>query len=136
LKRFRGRINKKKLRWGVIFWNLLGANLLLWLSSYFTDLDLLDIATPAGIYAGVLLSGFYCFANLWTDLRFFPPELRMSKVLMGANVCGGLLFSVGGLWMLWNYDQVRALMVLGFLLVFSMFLASRIKFLYLPRSSS
>ena len=136
LKRFRGRINTKKLRWGVILWNLLGANLLLWLSSYFTELDLIDIATPPGIYAGVLLAGFYCFANLWTDFCFFPPELRMSKGLMGANVLGGVLFSVGGLWMLWDYDQTRALMVLVLLLILSMFLASRLKFLYLSKSSS
>ena len=136
LPRFRGRFATRKLRWVVILWNLLGALSLLWLTRAVPDWQLIDIATPAGIYAGVLLCSFYCFANLWADLRFLPRELRMSQVLMALNVIGGVSFAVMGLWALWDYDQIRGFVVLVGLVAFSMLLASRLGFLYVPRSDS
>ncbi len=114
-----------KLRWAVIVWVLGGGLLILWLTSLFPSIDLLDIVTPAGIYTGVLLCGFYCFANLWVDWKYLPSGLRMSKTLMAANLAAGLLFMALGLKALWDYDQIRGFAILAVLLLGSIGLASR-----------
>lgn len=135
LPRFRGRFSKEKLKWGMILWSLLGALSLLWLSRFLPNTQLIDIATPVGIYAGVLLCSFYCFANLWVDFRFLPRGLRMPNVLVGFNMLSGLVFAVMGLWILWDYDQIRGYGILAGLLGFSMLLSSRLSFLYNRKSS-
>ena len=81
LGKWRVHMEGPKLRRAVIVWVLGGGLTVLWLTSLFPDVDLLDIVTPAGIYTGVLLCGFYGFANLWVDWKFLPIALRMSKPL-------------------------------------------------------
>ena len=87
----------------------------------------MDIVTPAGIYTGVLLCGFYCLANIWSDWKFLPQELRMPRFLMAANLLAGLAFTGMGLKAIWDYDQVRGFVILAVLLLGSMLVASRWK---------
>ena len=130
LRRWRDRLPRGKLRWAVIFWSLGGGLSLLWLSRSFPSVGLIDIVTPAGIYSGVLACGFYCLANAWMDWRYLPPALRMPKSLVILNIVSGMAFGAMGLKALWDYDQVRGVVVLVGLLVGAIFLASRIQFLY------
>ena len=112
-----------RLRWAVIVWVLGGGLGLLWLTSLYPEVDLLDIVTPAGIYTGVLLCGFYCFANLWVDWKFLPHGLRMSRSLVVGNLAAGILFTGMGLKALWDYDQIRGFIILAVLLLGSVLLA-------------
>ena len=130
LGKWRVRLEGPKLRWAIIVWVLGGGLGILWLTRLFPDLDLLDLVTPAGIYTGVLLCGFYCLANVWVDWKFLPPELRMPKVLVAGNLGGGLLFTAMGMKAIWDYDGIRGFILLAVLLLGSVWLASRLKSLY------
>ncbi|MGH3449988.1 MAG: hypothetical protein ACRDQW_04525 [Haloechinothrix sp.] len=124
------------LRWAVIGWVLLGGLAVLWLSRWRPGVQLIDIVTPAGIYTGVLLCGFYCGANLWADRRFLPRALRIPRWLQLANLVGGLAFALFGVKALWDYDGVRSVAVLALLLCGSALLARSLHpWLYRPREA-
>ena len=127
LGKSRSELDNSRLRWATILWILLGGLSILWLTRLFPQVDLLDIVTPAGIYTGVLLCGFYCLANIWSDWKFLPRELRMPRFLMAANLVAGLAFTGMGLKAIWDYDQIRGFVILAALLLGSMLVASRWK---------
>ncbi len=129
LPRWRGRLPVRKIRVVAIAWFLGGGVAVLWASSLYPNLQLVDIVTPAAIYTGVLTCGFYCLANAWMDRRFLPVTLRMPRWLFGANIASGLIFVAVGLKALWDYGQFRSYLTLAVLLVASIILASRLKFL-------
>ena len=128
--RWRTRVESPNLRWIVIVWVLVGGLGVLWVTRLFPELDLLDLVTPAGIYTGVLLCGFYCLANVWVDWKFLPSGLRMSKALVAANLIAGLLFTSMGLKAIWDYDEIRGFILLAALLLGSILLAWRLQWLY------
>ena len=127
LGKTRSELDNSRLRWATILWILLGGLTILWLTRLFPQVDLLDIVTPAGIYTGVLLCGFYCLANIWSDWKFLPKELRMPGFLVAANLAAGLAFTGMGLKAIWDYDQIRGFVILAVLLSGSMLVASRWK---------
>ena len=129
LPRWRDRLPARKIRWAVILWNLGGGLAVLWLSRPFPEVTLIDIITPAGLYTGVLLCGFYCLANVWVDWRFLPAPLRMPIWLAALNVIGSIAFGYMGLTALWDHTVWHAV-ILPVVLCGSMFLAFQLRFLY------
>ena len=130
LPRWRGRLLARNVRVGVFSWTLVGGLLILWGSRFFPDVGLIDIVTPAGIYAGVLACGFYAMVNPWVDWRFLPAPLRMSGWLVMANIFAGLAFTFMGLKALWDYGQLGAYLTLAGLLLACFLLASQLRFLH------
>ena len=131
LPRWRDRLPAGKIRWAVIFWTLGGGLSILWLSRPFPGVTLIDIITPAGLYTGVLLCGFYCLANVWVDWRFLPAPLRMPGWLVALNVIGGVIFGYMGLTALWDHTVWHAV-IFPAVLFAAMFLAFQLRFLYQP----
>ncbi len=129
LPRLRGRVPVRKVRAVAIFLFLGVGLMVLWASRYYPDLRLVDIVTPAAIYTGVLTCGFYCLANPWMDRRFLPAALRMSGVLKIANLVAGVGFVAVGMKALWDHGQFGSYLTLAALLLASIILASRLKFL-------
>ena len=127
LGKTRLELDNSRLRWAAILWILLGGLIVLWVTRLFPQVELLDIVTPAGIYTGVLLCGFYCLANIWSDWKFLPKALRMPRFLVAANLVAGLAFTAMGLKAIWDYDQIRGFVILAVLLSGSMLVASRWK---------
>lgn len=106
LLRFRDRMNLRRMRSASIAWVLGGGCLVLWISRINEDLELIDLATPAGIYTGILGCGFVCLVNPWMDRRFLPLELCMPWYLVWLNWAAGVLFVVSGIKALWDYSPV------------------------------
>jgi hypothetical protein len=129
---WRARLDATKLRKVWIGYVLGGGVILLWVSYLFPGADLVDLITPAGIYTGVLTCGFFGLVNPWVDRRFLPPALRMSWPLVAANIFSGILLVLMGLKALWDYDQIRAYVVLAALLLAAILLASRFAFFHQP----
>ena len=109
LPRFRGRVSPRKLRIAGIAWFLGGSLAVLWsirlLEQTGRDVDLLAVATPAGIYTGVFGCGIFCLANCWSEWRFLPPGLRVAKPLFVLNVVAGVLFFAAAIRALWQYGD-------------------------------
>ena len=124
---WRGRLPAGKIRAAVIVWVLGGAGVILWLSRSYPNVQLIDIFTPAGIYLGVLLSGFYALANPLMDRRFLPIPLRMPTGLGVLNLVAGVSFTVAGLKALWDYGQLNAYLTLAGVLLLCVFFASRMR---------
>ena len=103
LPNWREKISVPKLRQITIVYGLVGGMAILWASSSYPGVQLIDIVTPTGILTGVLACGFYCLANPWTDRRFLPAKLRMSGWLIALNVVAGVLFLLAGTKALWDY---------------------------------
>ena len=103
LPNWREKISGPKLRQITIVYGLVGGMAILWASSSYPGVQLIDIVTPTGILTGVLACGFYCLANPWTDRRFLPAKLRMSGWLIALNVVAGVLFLLTGTKALWDY---------------------------------
>ena len=130
VKKWHPYLEGSRLRWAVIIWVLGGGLGTLWLTSLFPKVELLDIVTPAGIYTGVLLCGFYCLANIWVDWKYLPDNLNMPRALIAANLLAGVLFTGMGLKAIWDYDQIRGFLILAALLAGSITLTSRCKLLH------
>ena len=129
LPHWRKRLPAGKIRWISIVWILGGGLAILWLSRSFPGVTLIDIITPAGLYAGVLLCAFYCLANVWMDWRFLPASLRMPVGLAVLNVIGAGAFGVVGLKALWDHS-IWHLLILPALLFGAVFLAFVLRFMY------
>ena len=55
------------------------------------------IVTPAAIFGGVLTCGIWCLLMVWTDRKYLPPQLRMSRWLVILNIVGGLFLTGSGI---------------------------------------
>ena len=66
LPNWREKISVPKLRQITIVYGLVGGMAILWASSSYPGVQLIDIVTPTGILPGVLACGFYCLATPWT----------------------------------------------------------------------
>lgn len=55
------------------------------------------IVTPAAIFGGVLTCGIWCLLMVWTDRKYLPPQLRMSRWLVLLNIIGGLFLTGWGI---------------------------------------
>ena len=63
----------------------------------------IKIVTPAAIVGGVFTCGLWCFAMIWSDRHFLPPQLRMSKPLLALNAVSGVVLTALGLKAMWDY---------------------------------
>lgn len=129
LTRYRDRLPTRTIRWTVILWTQVGGLTILWLSRSFPGVTLIDIMTPASLYTGVLLCGFYCLANVWVDWRFLPSALRQSGGLVALNIIGGVVFTYMGLTALWDHSAWHAL-IFPVVLGGAMLLAFLLRFVY------
>ena len=55
------------------------------------------IVTPAAIFGGVLTCGLWCLLMVWTDRRFLPEPLQMSRSLVMLNIISGLFLTGWGI---------------------------------------
>jgi Mn2+/Fe2+ NRAMP family transporter len=65
--------------------------------------DPITIVTPAAIVGGVFTCGLWCFAMIWTDYRFLPSPLRMSKLLLVLTGLSGIVLTSLGVRAVWDY---------------------------------
>jgi len=103
--RWRGHVNQKWLRLFAICWAQGGGLAVLWLTRNNPEIELLDLATPAGIFAGVLGTGLFCLINPWMDWRFLPSALRAPWYLVALNIGAGLILLGAGVKSLWDYGK-------------------------------
>ena len=68
-----------------------GALVLLW-----SDVDAVDIVTPAAILSSVLTCGLWCLAAVWTDYVRLPEDYQMGTGLRVALVISGVFLTVLG----------------------------------------
>jgi len=55
------------------------------------------IVTPAAIFGGVLTCGIWCLLMVWTDRKYLPAPLRMSRWLVFLNIIAGLFLTGWGI---------------------------------------
>ncbi len=117
ISRSRDRLPVARIRWIVIVWTFGGGLTILWLKRLYSDVTLVDIITPAGLYTGVLLCSFFCLANVWADRKFLPDPLRLPGWLGALNLLGGVVFAVIGVKALWDHSVWHIVVLPGLLCV-------------------
>ncbi len=63
--------------------------------------QLVGLITPVNLFTGVMACGFIAILSPWMDRKFLPAGLRMSPLLAGINLVGGVFFvglSLVGYW--------------------------------------
>ncbi|MGJ9411190.1 Nramp family divalent metal transporter [Aeromicrobium sp. CF4.19] len=58
--------------------------------------ELVVIVTPASVLGGLLTSGLFCLAIVWTEHKVLPPELRLSTAGRWWVIISGVLLTVLG----------------------------------------
>jgi Mn2+/Fe2+ NRAMP family transporter len=58
--------------------------------------ELVVIVTPASVLGGLLTSGLFCLAIVWTERKVLPPQLRLSTAGRWWVICSGVLLTVLG----------------------------------------
>jgi len=92
------RIPFERLRRGIVLYCAAFGLLLLW-----TLREPIKIVTPAALLGGVFSCGLWCLAMLWTDRRFLPRPLQMSRLLWVLTAVSGVVLTLLGVKGLWDY---------------------------------
>lgn len=71
---------------------LVSALLLVW-----TVGELVVIVTPASVLGGLLMSGVFCLAIVWTEKKVLPPQYRLTTAGRWWVIISGILLSTLGL---------------------------------------
>lgn len=58
--------------------------------------ELVVIVTPASVLGGLLTSGLFCLAIVWTEHKVLPPQLRLSTAGQWWVIISGVLLTVLG----------------------------------------
>ncbi|MBG6184836.1 Mn2+/Fe2+ NRAMP family transporter [Arthrobacter sp. CAN_A214] len=64
--------------------------------------QLVIIVTPASILGGLLTSGIFCLALVWTEHKVLPKQLRLSTPGQWWVICSGVLLTVLGIVSTWE----------------------------------
>lgn len=64
--------------------------------------ELVVIVTPASVLGGLLMSGIFCLAIVWTESRVLPPEHRLTTAGRWWVIVSGVLLTVLGAISTWQ----------------------------------
>lgn len=80
-----------QLRPWVVGYCGLGGIALMWLGG-----SPVQIVTPAALFGGVLTCGLWCLLMVWTDHRYLPRPLQMTRPLRLLNLASGVFLTAWG----------------------------------------
>lgn len=80
-----------RLRPWVVGYCGLGGVALMWLGG-----SPVQIVTPAALFGGVLTCGLWCLLMVWTDRRYLPRPLQMTRPLLLLNLASGAFLTAWG----------------------------------------
>jgi hypothetical protein len=91
------RTGQRALRPWMYGYILLASLVLVW-----TVGELVVIVTPASVLGGLLMSGLFCLAILWTERRVLPPAYRLTTAGRWWVLLSGILLTVLGVVSTWQ----------------------------------
>ena len=74
---------------------------------------LIALLTPANLFTGVLACGLICLLAGWSDRKFLPRGLRMSRWLAWLNVMAGCSYFLLGAKGYWDHSGWTAFLILA-----------------------
>jgi len=95
-------LTEGRIHWLTIIWVLFGGVAIVWIKRPFPDVPLIAIVTFPAIYAGILMCGVFCIANIWADWRFLPPALRMNRALVALSLIAAAIFTFIAVKAMWK----------------------------------
>lgn len=105
-------------RWVTNWVGMGGAIVLLWslLSVHYSGNGkppgLIALLDPANLFTGVLACGWIAGLACWTELKFFPSQLRAPRLLIAVNSFSCIVFVAIGIKAYWDYGGTNALLLL------------------------